>query len=495
MDRPNVLIFMTDHQRGDTVLPEHPAITPNLDRMAREGVTFANTFCCSPHCCPARASFFSGVYPSRNGIWNNVLNDQALGRALKPGVRLWSEELAEAGYRMLFVGKWHVSAEEWPRDRGWEELFVSASPEDRHETTWEHYRRVAEQEARPDALPRQRGEGEILRPGYGTYRLYGTSEGNRHDEKVVALGVEAIRELTAGAQPWCLYVGAVAPHDPYMVPQKYLDFYDIEQVPAPPSYHDEMTDKPLIYRRMREQVFGQLSEREVREGVRHFWAYCTYLDELFGRLLAALEESRAAENTLVLYCADHGDYCGDHGLFAKGIPSFRGAYHVPFVVRWPAGIERPGRRVEEFAILADTGPTLVELAGGEPNPELTGRSLVPLLRGESPPGWRDEVHAQCNGVELYFTQRTVMTKDYKYVFNGFDQDELYDLRRDPHELINLANDPGYDHVKREMCRRMWRFARREQDGAISSYITVGLAPFGPAEAFRGELGPDRRAEA
>ena len=88
MDRPNILIFMTDHQRGDTVLPEHPAVTPNLDKFAREGVIFAETYCPAPHCCPARATFFSGLYPSRSGVWNNVCNDQRLSRGLKPGIRL-----------------------------------------------------------------------------------------------------------------------------------------------------------------------------------------------------------------------------------------------------------------------------------------------------------------------------------------------------------------------------------------------------------------------
>ena len=125
MTQPNILIVMTDHQRADTALPEHPAITPNLDRFAAEGVTFTNAFCPSPHCCPARATFFTGLYPSRHGVWNNICNDQALSRGLKPGVRLWSEDLAEAGYALHFSGKWHVSVEESPADRGWTEHFVS----------------------------------------------------------------------------------------------------------------------------------------------------------------------------------------------------------------------------------------------------------------------------------------------------------------------------------------------------------------------------------
>lgn len=481
MRPPNILIFMTDHQRADTALPEHPAVTPNLTRLAREGVTFTSAFCPSPHCCPSRATFFTGLYPSGHGVWNNVCNPQALSYGLKEGVRLWSEDLAQAGYQLHFSGKWHVSVLESPADRGWSEHFISGAAGELHGRRWEQYRELAQE---PE--PTGRGEGEILRPGYGRYRLYGTGsdDGNQHDERSVAEGLEVLRAVREDDQPWCLYVGAVAPHDPYVVPQRYLDLYDIDDVPLPVSYGDELADKPAIYQRMREMRFGQLSPREVREAIRHFWAYCSYLDDLFGRLLEALERSGQADNTLVLYCSDHGDYCGEHGLFAKGIPCFRGAYHVPAVVRWPAGIVDPGRRVDAFVSLADFAPTFLDVAGAASGRHTSGASLMPYLRGEVPPNWRDELHTQCNGVELYYTQRSVMTREFKYVFNGFDRDELYDLRADPHEMRNLAGALAYDEVKREMCRRMWRFAYRENDTAINPYITVGLAPYGPAEAFR-----------
>jgi arylsulfatase A-like enzyme len=346
---------------------------------------------------------------------------------------------------------------------------------------WDYYRGLAE-----DEESTSRGEGEILRPGYGSNRLYGTDSGrrNQHDETAVARGLEMLDSLTTMSQPWCLYVGAIAPHDPYMVAQEYLDLYDLDDVPLPISYADNLKDKPAIYRRMRDTIFGQLTQREVREAIRHFWAYCTYLDDLFGRLLGALEATGQSDNTLVLYCSDHGDYCGDHGLFAKGIPSFQGAYHVPAVMRWPAAISEPGRRVDEFVSLADFAPTFLEVAGVTDDQSFSGESLVPFLQNETPSDWRDEIHTQCNGVELYYTQRSVRTKDTKYVFNGFDWDELYDLRADPHEMRNLADDPAYESVKRDLCRRMWRFALREDDTAINPYITVGLAPYGPGEAFR-----------
>ncbi|MBN2391454.1 MAG: sulfatase-like hydrolase/transferase [Anaerolineae bacterium] len=479
MPQPNILIVMTDHQRADTVLPEHPAITPNVARLAEDGVTFTNTYCPSPHCCPSRATFFSGLYPSRHGVWNNICNRQALSTGLTPGVRLWSEDLAEAGYDLHFSGKWHVSVEESPKDRGWTEHFVSGAKGDYHGARWEHYRELA---AQPD--PTTRGEGEILRPGYGTYRLYRSANPGQHDELATQHALDLLPQLAHRSDPWGLFVGLIGPHDPYVVPQKYLDMYDLNNVPLPFSYGDELADKPRIYQRMREMRFGQLSPREVREGIRHFWAYCTYLDDLFGQILAALDATGQAENTLVLYVADHGDYCGEHGMFAKGIPCFRGAYHVPAVIRWPTGVRNPGRRVDDFVSLADFAPTFIELAGLHVDRHFAGASLLPFLQDETPAAWRDAIHTQCNGVELYYTQRSVMTRDYKYVFNGFDQDELYDLHVDPHEMRNVSDDPTYAEVKRELCGRMWRFAYEEDDTAINPYITVGLAPYGPAEAFR-----------
>lgn len=473
---------MTDHQRADTVLPEHPAITPNLTKFVNEGITFTNSFCPSPHCCPARATFHSGLYPSRSGVWNNVCNAQALTRGLKKGVRLWSDDLAEAGYQMAWSGKWHVSVEESPKDHGWEkELYVTGLNPTENEIGWNRYREIAKQ---PEQT--KRGEGEIIRPGYPHYKLYGTrkEKGIKDAEKSVDEAIKILPELANKETPWSLFISMSPPHDPYFPPKKYLDLYDIDKVQLPPSFEDTLKDKPRIYQRMRRQMWGQLTEREIREGIRHFWALCTYLDDLFGKVLSTLESTGQAENTLVLYCSDHGDYCGDHGLFSKGIPCFRGAYNVPSVIRWPAGIKNPGQRIDKFVSLSDFAPTFIELAGVKTDRDFSGSSLVPFLRGENPTNWRKEIFTQCNGVELYFTQRSVMTKDYKYVFNGFDEDELYDLKKDPHEMKNVVEDPEYQSIKRELIRRMWQFAYREKDSAISSYITVGIAPYGPAEGFK-----------
>lgn len=478
---PNILVFMTDHQRADTLHPWNRAFAPNLQEFAHQGVTFTNTYCPSPHCCPSRATFFTGLYPSGHGVWNNVCNDQALSRGLKPGVRLWSEDLAEAGYDLHYSGKWHVSVEEGPGQRGWQEHFVSGVKGEHHGRHWDGYQHLAEAPASSDRL-----DGEILRPGYGTYTLYQDREQPpEHDERAVNQGVEALAGLADSDDPWGLYISILAPHDPYAVEGKYLDLYPLDEIHLPDSYADSMQDKPAVYRRMRGR-FDQLSKREIREGIRHYLAFCSYIDDLFGRLLVQLDKNGQAQNTMVLFTSDHGDYCGEHGLFAKGIPCLRGAYHIPGIIRWPAGVQHPGRVVEEFVSLADFGPTFLDAAGVNPQRHFSGNSLLPFLKGQTPQSWRDAIHTQCNGVELYYTQRSVMTRQWKYTYNGFDQDELYDLLEDPNEMDNRANDPNLETIKREMCRRMWQFAFQEGDSAINPYITVGLAPYGPALAFEQE---------
>jgi arylsulfatase A-like enzyme len=209
------------------------------------------------------------------------------------------------------------------------------------------------------------------------------------------------------------------------------------------------------------------------------------MDAMFGEVLDALEATGQSEDTLVLFLSDHGEYAAAHGLYFKGVPAFREAYQVPCIARWPSGMARPGREVTELVSLADFAPTFLELAGVPPPPDHpTGVSLTPFFRGERPTSWRDEIHTQMNGVELYYTQRSVTTDRYKYVYNGFDFDEFYDRIADPHEMVNLSDAPEIQEAKRDLVRRMWRFAEREKDDRLfNPYATVAMAPWGPADAL------------
>lgn len=483
--RPNFLIVMTDQQRADAVSLAPEGWTPHLAGFAADAVRLSETHCPSPHCCPSRATFFTGLYPPRHGIWNNVLNERAISTDLRPGVTLWSETLAAAGYALHFSGKWHVTAASTPKDHGWREHFVSSvGGREQHGPNWDSY----EQLAREDSSSLPRAPGMIQRPGYGDRKLYETLPADtrmEHDENVLAGALDAMDEVGGADQPWMIYAGFFGPHDPYAVPSEWLDHVPAEAAALPPSHGDDLRDKPGIYRRLREQVWDQLSPAEAIDARRHYLANCAYVDHLFGRLLARLKATGQEKNTVVVFLSDHGDYAGEHGLFCKGIAGFRGAYHIPGLVRWPAGGVRGGRVCDALVSLADFGPTFLELAGVPAAAQIfTGRSLKPLLEGVPAPGWRDFLATQCDGVELAYSQRGVFTRDWKYLYNGFDRDELYDLRSDPHEMTNLAARPECREVTQAMCRRLWQFAHAEGDTLFNDYFTVALAPFGPAEAFR-----------
>ena len=514
---------MPDQTQGQAVLPGHPCLTPNLQRFADQGVVFRNAFCPSPHCCPSRASFQTGLYPSEHGVFNNVDTDTAIHTNPYPGTKFFAEYLRKAGYELDYSGKWHVARDIGPWEAGWANSYTSYPAKWRNE-----YNYVPGKERQDRAWLGARNEltdpelgqrGRIFRPGWGNIELFKTlptPDSNplkavESQYQPVHNGAEKLRRLAGTGKPWALMISNDGSHDLYDVPQHFVDMYDLKAVELPASFRDTLEDKPRIYQRMRYQYWCQLSDEEVRNSILHYWAKTTMQDALFGFLLDALEQTGQADNTLVVYISDHGDYAGAHGLWAKGVPSFREGYNIPAVIRWPQRITNPGRQVDAFVSTTDFAPTILEAAGIAPaDYQVSGKSLLPLLQGATPEDWRDAIFCQLNGVELYYTQRIVMTKDYKYVYNGFDYDELYDLQSDPNEMVNLAfpdvkksqamvelgTGYGYGNnaawpplpeklaeVRRDLIQRMWKFAQEHKDQIFDPYITVAMAPLGPGVAL------------
>jgi len=327
---------------------------------------------------------------------------------------------------------------------------------------------------------RPRRESEIQRPGYTEYIHYGIKDDNFNDRPVVDAALKKLDEIPDDA-PFFLFVGVAGPHSPYIVGQEFLDLYDINDIRLPESFTDIMQDKPAMYRRMRGR-FDQLTPEEHCECLRHYYAYCTFEDYLFGLLLDKLENRGLLNNTVVVYNSDHGDYASAHGLWEKGLPCFKEAYHINSVIGY--GGVRVRRRMSDALIsLADYTPTFLELAGIVPERRFAGRSMAGFLRGEEPDSWRTELYTQTNGNENYGIQRSVFNKRYKYVYNPFDFDELYDLANDPHEIHNIIGDPAHACVVKEMCEKMWRFAYENQDDISNDYMLTALAPYGPGIIF------------
>ena len=500
--RPNLLIFMTDQQRAETVLRGHrlKAITPRMDAFQATAVTFARAYATSPHCCPSRASFYTGLYPSQHGVWHNVNVANAITRGPRENVPFWSRSLDEAGYHLFFSGKWHVSNSQPPSDFGWRELYpefsqTHLSPEAQKKAARDWEVRFL-RENTVNTLPDHRRPSEILRPGLPPYLHYGTQENPFDDETTVDRAVDFLyQDLKPGGAPWVLYVGTLGPHDPYTPPQRFLDLYRDIEIDLPPSFYDTLADKPNLYRRTRDR-FDQLTEEEHKEALRHYLAFCSYEDYLFGRLLDALAESGEADNTAVLYLSDHGDYAGDHGLWCKGLPSFESAYHIPAVMKVP-GMPKTaeGRMIDAPISLVDFAPTFLELASLPPEDRVAGKSLMPWLRGETPTEWRDALFFQSDGNEIYGIQRIITTDEWKLVFNEFDYDELYHLSEDREEMINLLAPPPavrrtgvhpfasipaeLRDVVRDLYTRLWQFSLAHDDHLVNAYIMTALATYGP----------------
>ncbi len=520
---PNVLIFMPDQQNGATILPGSPVRTPIIQRFMQGAVAFTSAHCPAPHCCPSRASFMSGLYPSEHGVFNNVTTDTAIHPNPYPGTPFWGRWLKAAGYSMGYAGKLHVGRDITPESCGFENLCSLEQ-----DSLPINLQRKAEQwqQARTESThPRARRDGEILRPEWTNLQLYKTLSNTGPkgyegllDYRIVQAGITSMKRMAVDSHPWCIMVSNSGAHDPYDAPQRFVDMYDLDGIELPASFHDTLDDKPRVYQRQRYQYWAQLSDRETRDALRHYYAKCTMQDAMFGELLQALDETGQRENTIVIYISDHGDYHAAHGLWTKGVPSFREAYHIPAVVSWPRGIKDPGRQIDALVDQVDWAPTILEACGVAPAKKLSGRSLMPWLRNESPADWRDATFTQMNGVELYYTQRITMTRNWKYVYNGFDYDELYDLKNDPHEMRNLAFPDltemrgatlkgaglaatghipwpmladGLESVREELLAKMWTFAAQHNDIIFNPYGTVALAPLGPGLSA---TAPDGAAE-
>ncbi len=482
MKRPNILIFMTDQQRADSILNPN-CFTPNLDKFREQSITFTNAFCPSPHCCPSRATFMSGLFPSQHGVWHNVNVPNAISRSLNDGVKLWSEYLAETGYDMSFSGKWHISATEGPESRGW-----NVFPKDCNYTGhlsategWEMYRSSFTLSGKNGS---KRDRGEIIRHGWQKYIHYGETENPFNDQDVVDTALDIIKSRKKREEPWCQFVGTLGPHDPYFVPKQFLDMYPLENIKLPDNFDDKCLDKPNLYQRTR-KFFAQLPPEEHREAIQHYLAFCSYEDYLFGQIIDELENSDQLDNTLIIYLSDHGDYAGEHGLWCKGLPCFKSAYHIPCIVGGKALKSDTPRLIEQYVSLADFAPTFLDLAGIKyAENDFYGKSLMPFLKGaDSVENWRKHVYTQSNGNEQYGIQRSYMTEKWKFVHNGFDFDELYNLESDPLEVNNLINDEKYKEIVIELCNKLWQEGYKVKDHCVDSYIMIGMAPVGPGVVF------------
>ncbi|HEU5328071.1 MAG TPA: sulfatase-like hydrolase/transferase [Thermomicrobiales bacterium] len=476
MRQPNLLFLMSDQQRADTLAPGSPCQTPHLDVLTARGTAFNRCYAPNPICSPTRASLMTGLLPHNHGMVDCTHTVEPYRAELKSDLPFWSQALQAGGYHTGYFGKWHIERSNRLENFGFAEYELNNSP------GYAAHRRALGLDERARRFVSRRA---VAQPGYRDFTICGVV-----DEPIEATaehylytrGIEFIeRAAREPDQPWALFVSTLAPHDPYIVPQEHRARYNAADLPRPASFDDPLTDRPGIYRRI-QRVWHDLDWDDFAEATACYYAFCSLVDDQVGRILAAVDAAGQLDNTIVIYTSDHGDYLGAHRLLLKGVPAFEEAYKVPLVLAGP-GIAA-GQRSDHIVSLLDLAATITPLTTSGDFP-CFGRSLLPLLQPrDAPVAWEDQAFAECHGQRFFYTQRTIWRDQYKYVFNGFDEDECYDLAADPHECRNVASDPAYQEVVRDLAARMWAIIRATDDYNMhqAEYGMFRFAPVGPEAA-------------
>ncbi|MBC7234710.1 MAG: sulfatase-like hydrolase/transferase, partial [Chloroflexi bacterium] len=255
-------------------------------------------------------------------------------------------------------------------------------------------------------------------------------------------------------KPFFLWVNFWGPHDPYLLPEPFYSMFNGDEVTLSPSMAETWEKKPWVQRMMSENYWGveDMDEAIWREAVAKYAGYCALLDWETGRILARLEDLGLLEETIVVYTSDHGSMVGHHKLIDKGPYPYDDIQRIPLIVAGP-NVE-PGV-CNEFVYLHDLTSTILEWAGAEPFPCSNAQSLTPVLQGGHLAQPREEVYMTRHHHPYAYEQRWLRTERFKYCFNAFDVDELYDLALDPDEMVNRIDDPEYTAIKAELIERMW----------------------------------------
>jgi arylsulfatase len=475
LERPNILLITTDQQRADMLgCYGNPVIrTPNVDRMAQEGVRFDRAYVANPLCMPSRATIMTGQFPSKHGVYSN-------GIPLREEIPTLPGALTDAGYYTAALGKLHLtpyggngyreSVADWETQPygdwhgpyyGFQEVHLILG----HNGPAGHFGEWL-QEHHPD-VPEKFWQIEGRRGPANTPITWKSAVPvEAHSSTWVGnVTVDFLRSRPAD-QPFFAWASFPDPHHPFCPPEEIADMYNPADVPLPPRRPGDLDSRPPQYKAwyeegVRHEGFGgnfipaKLSEANLREMIAFNYAEVTLIDQNVGRILAELDRQGLAENTIVIFTADHGELLGEHGLLLKGPFMCEGLLRVPFVVCWPRGQGEAGAATEALVSLTDLMPTLLAAAGVAIPDGVQGRSFLPVLAGEAP-AVRDAVLTEFHST--YFPDlnlRTLRTPDYKLVYYpGKPYGELYDLQKDPDEFENRWDDAAYAQVRNELMQRL-----------------------------------------
>jgi arylsulfatase A-like enzyme len=416
--RPNVLFIAVDdlnHWVGYT--GRNPqAKTPNIDRLSKRGVSFTNAHCLAPACEPSRAALFSGMRPSTTGCY---LNGHKWKKHVPEGISL-NATFKKAGYYVAGMGKtYHYSV------RGAKDVYASE---------WDDYPPVRASS----------GGGASKNKGFFEPPPRGMKDEDLADWHTVDYCIEQMN--VERDKPFFLACGMIKPHLPWAVPRKYYDMFPRDEIKLPPHIKDDLKDVPAAGVRMAKPTGDHakfLKTDRWKDAVQSYLATCTYVDVCIGRLLDGLDESGKADNTVIVLWGDHGWHLGEKEHWRK-FALWEEATRAPLI--WVA----PG--VTKTDVLCDTPvdfltvyPTLCDLAGIDAPKHVEGKSLRPLL--VDPKAKWDDVALTTHG----YMNHAVRSDRWRYIRYGNGSEELYDHENDQYEWKNLAADPAYDKIKKELA--------------------------------------------
>ena len=464
--QPNIVVLISDQQRLDTVSCyglNEVCRTPHIDALAARGIRFDSAFTPTAICSPARASFYTGLYPHKHGVTAN-------GLCLREGVRGLNHYLDEVGYRCGYAGKWHVDEQTGPTGYGFagQDFMGYAFPGSDLLPGLQFGARPRGHNPYADYL-KERGFDP---PPTVSHRFVGTNPSNQAQEMFALhegpvescieyfVADEAIRvldEVATGEQPFFLWANFWGPHSPSLVPEPYFSMYDPKAIPEHPGYAETFEKKP--YRQqLIEKLWGlgDYGWEGFQEIAARYFGHCTLIDDMVGRVVAHLERLGVLDNTIIVYTADHGDCLGAHKLIEKGEFMYDEIYRIPLVIAHP-DCEAPGTACDEFVYLHEIMLSSLDAAGLDVPADLDGQSFLPAIEGRPFANGREEVYCVFDRHFTVANQRMVRTRTHQFTFNSGDPGELYDLQRDPYQLDNVYGDPAYEAVRQDLIGRMDRY--------------------------------------
>lgn len=444
-DRPNILFIMSDDHAAHAISAYGSKVnkTPNLDRIAEGGMKLSNCFVTNSICTPSRAAILTGKYSHINGV--TVFN------RFDGGQPHLAKYLQQAGYYTGMLGKWHLGGEP---------------------TGFDYWNILPGQGAYNNPVFFENGQRKQLQGRYCT-------------EAITDFALEFLKNRPKD-KPFFLMCHHKAPHRPWQPHPKYAAKWENVEVPTPESFNDNETgyatrsdaareatmrvDKNLTKTDLKRDPPPGLSPTEQKKWnyqryMRDYLACIDSVDESVGQLLDYLDRAGLAENTIVIYTSDQGFFLGDHDWYDKRF-MYEESLRMPFLIRWPKVI-KPGSIQDKMVLNVDFAPMLLDAAGQQIPSDLQGRSFLPLLKGESPDGWRTSMYyryyhyPQHHAVQPHLGVRT---DRYKLIyFDRIKQWELFDLVKDPREVNNVYADPAYTDVVAKLKAEMNRLKKELKD--------------------------------